>query len=138
MISASMAMPGLPPISLGPLLDSSNTIICTGYSDYEAVRTNQAGSEASLAFTGSWANLGMRQYSSGGFSRNLYRRAPASYAEPQRQRMLSLRPSSRSPPATHTISVTVVGDGQVTLDYLDVYDDTPVSDGEVDVWLGDA
>ncbi|MCB0205034.1 MAG: hypothetical protein KDH89_09480, partial [Anaerolineae bacterium] len=116
--------------------DTSNAILVSGYSAYEMVRTNQAGRSASLTFTGSWANLGFLQYSSGGtaeiyldgvLTRTISLNGPKTITETQ----FTLTPGS------HTIDVSVVGDGQVVLDFLDVYDDTPVADGLIDAWLGD-
>jgi uncharacterized membrane protein len=102
-------------------------------SDGQIIRSQTANDTATLTFHGVWATLGLFGDSTSGSAElfldgvsqgilDTYRREP----EPVTIQFSSLITGP------HTITVTVVGDGYVQLDYLDSWDGQPLPDGVTD------
>ncbi len=106
-------------------------------SDGQAVRSSTAGDTAVITVNGQWIALGFAGDSSSG--------SADIYLDGVYQRTVNLYRNSDSVtseffPAlsagNHTISVTVVGDGRVWIDYADVWDGTTLPDGTFEDFPG--
>jgi hypothetical protein len=97
-------------------------------SEYAYVGSNTLGDAVSLDFYGSWLEIGLVTRNSGG-------QAEVTIDG------VSYGPISSYPPhesvvsyafnlitGTHTLTITILGTGQVNLDYIEIWDGSPVSD----------
>ena len=105
-------------------------LLADNASDDQVVWSDDAGETAVISVTGEWINLGLGTGPAGGHADiyldgvldrtvDLYRRQNGVTSE--------FFPALTN--SAHTISVTVAGDGDVWIDYVDVWDGTTLPDG---------
>ena len=107
------------------------------YSSYKAVFSNDAGETASLTFDGSWVNLGLYQYAQGGSAEIRIDGNLVQTVNLDNPTAMITETNFTLADGTHTVEITVVGDGFVGIDFIDIYDGSPVADRLVDPWLAD-
>ncbi|MCB0245189.1 MAG: hypothetical protein KDI12_17390, partial [Anaerolineae bacterium] len=99
-------------------------------SDAESIWSNTASDSAAITFDGSWAAVGFMGDSDGGNVEVFLDGVSQGVVDTYRREVepLSFTVGNLTL-GTHTISLTVVGDGEVRVDFLDVWDGAALSDG---------
>ncbi|MCB0256271.1 MAG: hypothetical protein KDI55_21335, partial [Anaerolineae bacterium] len=99
-------------------------------SDAESIWSDTASDSAAITFDGSWAAVGFMGESGGGNVEVFLDGVSQGVVDTYRREVEPLSFTlGNFITGTHTISLTVVGDGEVRVDYLDVWDGAALSDG---------
>jgi hypothetical protein len=102
-------------------------------SSAETIWSNTAGDSVALTFDGRWAALGFMGDSDGGSVEIFLDGVSQGVVDTYRREIEPLSFTlGNFITGTHTISLTVVGDGEVRVDYLDVWDGTALPNGTYD------